>query len=67
MSYPGIVRKCSVCQCCGMCDWEHEAEAGDFSGDYNPVAASLMRKETNRQERERLIAELMEGGGQGDS
>lgn len=45
MSYSNIVRKCSVCQCCGACDYEHELENNCVSGDYNPVLAALMLKQ----------------------
>lgn len=38
MSYPNIVRKCSVCEGCGSCDYEYEVEyLGEISGDYSPL------------------------------
>jgi len=54
MSYKNIPRKCSVCQCCGTCDYEYELELGEISGDYNPMMASLMKKTTKEQDFEKL-------------
>ena len=48
MSYPNIQRKCSVCQCCGMCDYEYEIENDCLSGDYDPMMASLMKKDSDK-------------------
>lgn len=47
MSYMNITRKCSVCQGCGSCDYEHELELGEISGDFDPVIASMMKKTAN--------------------
>lgn len=49
MSYPNINRKCSVCQCCGICDYEHEIEIGKVSGDYQPMKANFMNKDKERK------------------
>jgi len=55
MSYKNIPRKCSVCQCCGACDYEYEVEElGEISGDYNPMIASLMKKTSKEQDFEIL-------------
>jgi len=56
MSYWNIPRKCSVCQGCGACDYEHELELGEISGDYNPTMASLMKKTTKEQDFEKFIS-----------
>lgn len=61
MSYWGIHRKCSVCQCCGMCDYEHELEIGDISGDYNPVAASLLYRDADYVEERDFFKNLVKG------
>jgi len=42
LSYYNISRKCSVCQGCGACDYEHEIELGIISGDYNPIIGELI-------------------------
>ena len=48
MSYWNIRRNCSVCQQCGMCDYRHEVEVlGKISGDYSPMAASLMYRDAD--------------------
>jgi len=53
MSYKNIPRKCSVCQCCGACDYKYEVEElGEISGDYSPVMASFMKKTTKNQDLE---------------
>jgi len=54
MSYKGITRNCSVCQGCGACDYAHELEIGDISGDYNPMMASLMKMTTRNQDLEKI-------------
>ena len=60
MSYRNIHRKCSVCQCCGACDYEHELELGEISGDFNPMAASLMKKTTKSQDEENIKTTINE-------
>lgn len=56
MTYKNIHRKCSVCQCCGACDYEHEVEElGEISGEYSPMMARLMKKTTKKQ----LILDLV--------
>lgn len=43
MSYANIVRKCSVCEGCGSCDYEYEVEyLGKISGEYSPVPHAFL-------------------------
>ena len=56
MSYLDIVRKCSVCENCGACDYEYETETGEFSGDYGPLPDAIIRqaRERDRENRDRM-------------
>ena len=58
MSYPNIPRKCSVCQCCGACDYEYEIENNCISGDYNPAFAGLMFRDADYVERRDMLKNL---------
>jgi hypothetical protein len=62
MSYKGITRKCSVCQGCGACDYEHELELGEISGDYNPMMAAMMKRTTKSQDVEKIVSMFKEIG-----
>ena len=63
MSYKNIQRNCSVCSCCGACDYDYETEfLKERSGDYLPFG-KVIDKRTKKdidEEKTNMLVKFIE-------